>query len=73
MARDADLRCAAIAGSQFGVISRAQAMEAGTTARMIRYRLKSGWTVAMPNVYALPGSFNGWEQMLKAATLGGRR
>jgi hypothetical protein len=44
-------------------------MEAGMTARMIRYRLKSGWMVAMPNVYALPGSFNGWEQMLKAAQL----
>jgi hypothetical protein len=36
---------------------------------MIRYRLKSGWTVAMPNVYTLPGSINGWEQMLKAAQL----
>ena len=44
-------------------------MEAGMTARMIRYRLKSGWTVAMPGVYTLPGSIDGWEQKLKAAQL----
>jgi very-short-patch-repair endonuclease len=69
MARDADLRCAAIAESQFGVISRAQALEAGLTGRMIRYRLTNGWTVAMPSVYALPGSVNDWAQKLKAAQL----
>src|SRR5919106_171052 len=69
MARDADLRCAAIAESQFGVISRAQALEAGMTGRMIRYRLTNGWTVAMPSVYALPGSVNDWAQKLKAAQL----
>jgi hypothetical protein len=69
MARDADLRCAAIAADQFGVISRAQALEAGMTPRMIRYRLKSGWVMAMPNVYTLPGSINLWEQRLKAAQL----
>jgi hypothetical protein len=69
MPRDADLRCAAIAGSQFGVISRVQALEAGMTARMIRYRLKNGWTVAMPCVYTLPGSIDGWGQKLKAAQL----
>jgi hypothetical protein len=44
-------------------------MEAGMTARMIRYRLKGGWTVAMPNLCTLPGSINGWEQMLKVAEL----
>src|ERR671919_3195879 len=69
MARDADLRCAAIAESQFGVISRAQALDAGMTGRMIQYRLTSGWTRAMPNVYALPGSMNDWAQKLKAAQL----
>jgi hypothetical protein len=69
MARDADLRCAAIAAVQFGVISRAQTLGAGMMPRMIRYRLKSGWAMAMPNVYTLPGSMSGWGQRLKAALL----
>jgi very-short-patch-repair endonuclease len=69
MARDADIRCAAIAADQFGVISRAQALQAGLTPRMIGYRLKSAWAIAMPNVYTLPGSINSWEQKLKAAQL----
>jgi hypothetical protein len=51
-----DGRCAAIMGTQRGLIARPQAMDAGMTPKMIRHRVDSGtWIAIFSGVYALAG------------------
>ena len=52
----ADVRVAQLAATQRGVVTRAQAMDLGMTARMIQRRLGSGlWVPVHHGVYAMPG------------------
>lgn len=65
-----DHRLAAITTKQHGVLSRAQAIEAGLTAAGIRRRVMRGlYEPVHPNVYRLAGAPQSWEQGLAAATL----
>lgn len=55
--RSPDRRCARIADRQFGVLSRQQALTAGATPDVIRYRLRTGrWETILPAVYRICGS-----------------
>jgi hypothetical protein len=66
----ADERCAHLAGKQYGVISRAQALCAGMTRRAIGVRLGAGqWEVVHPGTYVIAGSAPVWEQRAAAASL----
>lgn len=52
-----DVVVARLAATQRGVVTRAQAMEAGASARMIQRRLGSGlWLPVLRGVYAMPGA-----------------
>lgn len=63
-------RVARIAGSQHGVISRAQALSCGVGGRTIDRRLSSGvWDRLYPGVYRLAGAPATWRQSLLAACL----
>lgn len=65
-----DQRISLIAASQFGVFSRAQALSAGATARMIERRLEDGrWQLVHPAVYATAGSHPSWQRGQMAASL----
>jgi very-short-patch-repair endonuclease len=60
-----------LAHRQHGVISRAQAIDAGFTAGQVRWRLERGrWSVVHPGVYAVPGHARlTWEGRAWAALL----
>jgi hypothetical protein len=63
-----DAACAAIMQSQFGLIHESQALTAGMTRRMIRYRIRSGrWDVLHPVVFRLAGTPTSREQRVMAA------
>jgi hypothetical protein len=63
----------ALAQKQYGLISRAQALSAGLTARAIEHRLKSGrWIAIHPEVYAISGSPSSWFRDEMAACLWAR-
>jgi hypothetical protein len=67
-----EARAAEIAETQFGVISRRQALQAGVTADMIRYRTATGrWQIVLPAVYRILGAHISKEQRLMAACLWG--
>jgi hypothetical protein len=66
----ADELCAHLAGKQYGVISRAQALDARMTARAIGLRLAAGqWEVVHPGTYLIAGSAPVWEQRSAAVCL----
>jgi hypothetical protein len=66
----ADALCAHLAGKQYGVIARAQALDAGMTARAIGLRLAAGqWEIVHPGTYVIAGSAPVWEQRAAAAYL----
>ena len=66
----ADEQCAQLAGKQYGVISRAQALSAGMTPRAIGVRLAAGqWHVVHAGTYVIAGSAPVWEQGAAAASL----
>jgi very-short-patch-repair endonuclease len=66
----ADAACARLASRQFGVLSRAQALEAGMTETMIWKRISSGiWEAVLPSVYRLGGAPITQLQQLMAAHL----
>lgn len=68
----ADVDCATIMRSQFGVIHERQAIAAGMTRRMIRYRVRSGrWDALHPVVFRLAGTPTSREQRVMAAVLYG--
>jgi len=59
-----------LAGRQYGVFSRAQAIVLGATPRMIGYRLDRGiWISLHTGVYALPGTHESWHRSQMAACL----
>jgi hypothetical protein len=68
--RDSDEACARLAGLQFGVISREQALSVGMTERMITQRISSSrWDVVLPCVYRICGAPISQLQQLMAAQL----
>jgi very-short-patch-repair endonuclease len=70
-----DAAIAALATLQYGLISRAQALEAGCSPAFIEYRLATGrWEQLHPGVYRIAGVPGSWEQDVMAACLasGGR-
>lgn len=59
-----------LAERQHGLITRAQAIEAGLSPAAIRHRLESGrWHLVRGGVYRLPGSPRTWHQRLLAVVL----
>lgn len=65
-----DARIAALATTQYGVLSRAQAVALGATHRAIEHRLANGrWTSPHRGVYRVAGVPASWHQALKAACL----
>src|SRR5437868_5460020 len=62
------LRC--LASSQFGVVSRPQALRAGLTVGMIKFRVSSGrWRQVYPGVYTTFNGSSGHGARLWAAVL----
>lgn len=69
MAEDGDVGCAQRAAGQFGVVSRAQALEF-LSARQIERRLARGlWVRLFPAVYRFVSSARGWRQTLEGLVL----
>lgn len=64
-----DRRIADVAERQHGVITRAQAVECGATADMIKWRLRRRWDLLHPRTYRLAGSAPTWHQRAIAACL----
>jgi very-short-patch-repair endonuclease len=61
-----------IAERQFGVFTRAQALDAGFTANTIKKRLHRGvWALVDHNVYRMSATPRNWNQRLVAACLAG--
>lgn len=68
-----DAKCAEIAASQFGVLSREQALAVGMSPSMIQWRLASRrWIEVQHRVYAIAGVPSSWEGHLMAACLSAR-
>lgn len=64
-----DRRCSQIAGRQFGVITRKQALGAGLTARQIERLLQNGkWVRLLPSTYTLAAASRSLQQRAVAAT-----
>ena len=62
--------CAAMAATQHGLITRAQAVAAGVTPRSIDGRVRSGqWRIVLPRIYEAEEAPRTFEQDLMAATL----
>lgn len=56
--------------AQYGVLSRAQAVDAGLSPRAIDRRTESGrWEVVLPGVYRLAGAPPSWHQLVLSACL----
>jgi very-short-patch-repair endonuclease len=67
-----EARLARLAQSQFGVFTRAQALNAGFTASAIKQRLNRGvWTLADHNVYRVSATPASWHQRIIAACVAG--
>ena len=67
---DPDARCERLAVSQHGVVSRAQALLAGVTGRVVKTRLASGrWEQVYRGVYRVIRMPPSWHQRLISATL----
>jgi hypothetical protein len=65
-----DAAIAKTAAQQHGLITRAQAIAAGATERMIQYRLATGrWEIAERGVYRISSSLKSWHQRLHAVCL----
>jgi hypothetical protein len=65
-----DVRIAAIAAAQLGLVTHDQALADGATPRIIQRRVTAKlWVVVFPGVYALAGAPAGWHQDLLAACL----
>jgi hypothetical protein len=61
---------ASLARTQRGLITRAQALDAGFTRRMIGRRIGSGrWLIVAPGVYCINGTPPSWEGRMLAACL----
>jgi hypothetical protein len=60
-----------VAAAQFGVISRAQAIECGLTPRALQSRIRDGgpWTRMLPGVYRTATGAPSFDQLLIAALL----
>lgn len=72
MPSDAQLsaRIAALAASQYGLVTSMQLRLLGVTARMVAHRRRTaGWELVQPGVYRLGGVPATWRQALRAATL----
>jgi hypothetical protein len=58
------------ARKQRGLVTRVQALACGVTAGQIESRLRNGtWLLVRPDVYAIAGAPQSWEQSLLAVTL----
>ena len=58
-----DRHCTILAASQFGLVSRPQALACGLSKEQVAYRLRTGrWQTFLPNVYRITGSATMWEQ-----------
>lgn len=69
---DVEAVCDALASSQLGVLSRAQALKSGMSTRVLERRVSSGrWKVALPGVYVPRPVPSSWEQRLMAVVLSG--
>lgn len=67
---DADMRCALRASTQYGLITRRQALEEGLSERQVDHRLAKGfWRVIHPGIYSVGGAPSSWHQDLLAAAL----
>lgn len=65
-----DVRIAAIAAAQLGLVTHDQALAHGATRRIIQRRVTAKlWRVMFPGVYALAGAPTGWHRDLLAACL----
>ena len=65
-----DPEAAEIAGQQYGLIHRDQALRVGMTRRAIDGRTASGrWRIVRPSVYVIAGAAPSWEQDVLAAVL----
>lgn len=65
-----DVQVAALAATQHGIITRAQARTIGITSRMIDVRLSTGrWVRVHKNVYRIAGTPQTWEGRALAAVL----
>ena len=65
-----DVTIATIAASQFGLVTRFQALTAGLTPRQIEQRVRSGrWIRVHARVYRVNGAPDTWEQRILAAVL----
>ena len=70
--RNADREAARIASRQWGVLSRAQARQAGLSPDQIVYRLRTGqWRQVAHGVYIIAGAPSRWEQRVMIACLAG--
>jgi hypothetical protein len=68
--RRADASIAAIAATQYGVVTREQAHELGLTDRQIRLRLENGrWERLALHTFRIAGAPVSWRQQLMAACL----
>jgi hypothetical protein len=68
--RRADASIAAVAASQYGAFSRAQARECGLTDRQIRLRIASGrWERLALHTFRIAGTTASWRQRLLAACI----
>lgn len=66
-----DVTAGRLAARQLGLVTRAEAMRAGATERVIQHRLASGrWVRVGPGVYRLAGVPVTWHQRALAACLG---
>lgn len=65
-----DVRIAAIAAAQIGLVTHDQALANGATPRAIQRRVTGKlWVATFPGVYALAGAPTGWHQDVLAACL----
>ena len=70
MQLDPDERCLLIATRQRGLVTLAQARDAGVSRRGLQWRLKSGrWLKVLPGVFVVADSDDPWLQSLEAARL----
>ena len=70
--RNADRQAMRVAGRQWGVLTRQQAVNAGLTSHQIKYRLQTGqWREVARGVYVVVGAPERWEQRALVACLSG--
>lgn len=70
--RDPDRKATRIAGRQWGVLTRQQAIKAGLTRNQIAYRVLTGqWRQPVRGVFVVAGVPDGWEQKAMIACLAG--